>query len=376
MVSGQGSLQREKILLSSFGVAPRLLIVRLSALGDTLMSTPIPHVLREAFPKAHLGWVVESRCADVVDGNPYLDRLHCWDGTLKGLVRLVREIRAERYEGALDVQGLLKSAVIPWLAGIPVRVGFADGREGSPFFLTHRLPPPSPIPFVSGRSLQLLQALGIPADPKRHRPLFPLTDRHRSVARQRLSALGLSPKRFVVFTPATTRPQKHWANERWGELAERLWNTLRLPALLLAGKNDRPLLERIARHSAVPLPFVHDLSLKEAVAVIEQAAVLVGPDSFPIHAALAVGTLTVALFGPNNPYRFRNEQSVSVLEHNLPCRPCGRRPICGGAFPCMSLITTDEVFAAVERWLAHLQRDTFQPATSPSKPSVVKGRLP
>lgn len=345
----------------SFGAVPRLLIVRLSALGDTLMSTPIPHALREAFPQAHLGWVVHQRCADVMDGNPYLDRLHCWDGTLKGLTHLIREIRAERYEAALDVQGLLKSAIIPWLAGIPVRIGFADGREGSPFLLTHRIPPPLPAPFVSGRNLQLLHALNIPADPKRHRLLFPLNDQHRATARQRLLALGLSPKRFVVFAPATTRPQKHWADERWGELAERLWNELHLPSLLLAGNNDHPLLERIARHCTVPLPFVHDLSLKEAVAVIEQAAVLVGPDSFPIHAALAVGTPTVALFGPNNPYRFRDEQGICVLEHNLPCRPCGRRPICGRMFTCMSLITTDEVFAAVERCLAHPQNTPSQP---------------
>jgi heptosyltransferase-1 len=302
-----------------FGAAPRYLIVRLSALGDTLMSTPVAQALREAFPEAFLGWVVHRRCAPIVDGNPYLDRVHVWDGSVRGFFRVVREIRQESYEVALDVQGLLKSALIPWLARIPVRVGFADAREGAARLLTH-----------------------------------PLSDRHRTTALHRLTTLNLTPKNFVVLAPATTRPQKHWVAERWAKLAERLWHQLRLPSLLLAGKSDRPLLARIARQSAVPLPLVDDLSLKESVALIEQAALLVGPDSFPIHAALAVGTPVIALFGPNDPFRFRAEKGVCVLEHALPCRPCGRHPICGGLFTCMRLIGVDEVVAAAEQLLAPL----------------------
>jgi len=336
------------------GAAPRFLIVRLSALGDTLMSTPIAQALREAFPQAYLGWVVHRRCAPVLDGNPYLDRVHVWDGSVGGFFRVVREIRQESYEVALDVQGLLKSALIPWLARIPRRIGFADAREGAARLLTHPLPPPPPAPFVAGRNLQLLTALGIPADPSRHRMLFPLSNRHRAAALQRLKALNLTPKNFVVLAPATTRPQKHWVAERWAKLAQRLWHQWSLPSVLLAGKSDRPLLESIAQQSPIPLPIVDDLSLKEAVALIEQAALLVGPDSFPIHAALAVGTPVVALFGPNDPFRFRTEKGICVLEHPLPCRPCRRHPICGGMFTCMQLISVDEVVAAAEQLLAPL----------------------
>lgn len=334
------------------GAAPRFLIVRLSALGDTLMSTPVAQALREAFPQAYLGWVVHRRCAPVVDGNPYLDRVHVWDGSVRGFWGVVREIRQESYEVALDVQGLLKSALVPWLARIPVRVGFADAREGAARLLSHPLPPPPPAPFVAGRNLQLLTALGIPADPRRHRMLFPLSDEHRAVALRRLAALDLTPKNFAVLAPATTRPQKHWVAERWAKLAQRLWHQWSFPSVLLAGKSDRPLLERIARQSTIPLPIVDDLPLKEAVALIEQAAILIGPDSFPIHAALAVRTPVIALFGPNDPYRFRAEEDIRVLEHDLPCRPCRRHPTCGGAFTCMRLITVDEVVAAVGQMLA------------------------
>ncbi|MCS7187240.1 MAG: glycosyltransferase family 9 protein [Armatimonadota bacterium] len=331
------------------GAAPRILIVRLSALGDTLMSTPIAQALREAFPNAYIGWVVETRCAPILEGNPFINRVHRWDKTLTGFIATVREIRRERYELALDVQGLLKSALIPWLARIPYRVGFVDAREGANRLLTHSIPPPPPANFASHRNLQLLSALGIPADPQRHRLFFPLTDYNRQIAIQRLTSLGVEPKRFAVLAPATTRPQKHWIENRWSELAERLWHELKLPCVLLGARSDLPLLERIARNCKVPLPVICDLSLKDAVAVIELSSVLIGPDSFPIHAALAVRTPTIALFGPNDPFRFRSEEGILVLEHDLPCRPCRRRPTCGGAFTCMALITVDEVVAAVEK---------------------------
>jgi heptosyltransferase-1 len=186
--------------------------------------------------------------------------------------------------------------------------------------------------------------------------LFPLTETHRKTARRRLAALHLLPKRFVVLAPATTRPQKHWVEERWSELAERLWRDMELPTVLLGSRSDRPLLERIARRCRITVPIVNDLPLKEAVALIELASALVGPDSFPIHAALAVGTPAVALFGPNDPVRFREERGIRVLEHDLPCRPCRRRPTCGGAFTCMHLITTDEVLAAVAHLLADIRQ--------------------
>ncbi len=347
------TMEKKLVEAPPLGAAPKILIVRLSALGDTLMSTPIAQALRESFPNAHIGWVVESRCAAVVEGNPYIDRVHKWNKTLGGLIPVVREIRREGYEVALDVQGLLKSAIIPWLARIPCRVGFVNARENAFRLFTHPLPPPPPAPFVSGRNLQLLEALGIPVDPRRHRLYFPLNDLNRQTAMRRLSSLGLKPKQFVVLAPATTRPQKHWLEERWSDLAERLWKELEMPSVLLGSPSDKTLLERIAKRCSTPLPVICDLSLKDAVAIIELSSVLVGPDSFPIHAALAVGTPTVALFGPNDPFRFKTESGITVLENDLPCRPCRRHPTCGGAFTCMALITVDEVLAAVEKMVSH-----------------------
>lgn len=342
-------MARERKEAPPLGAAPKILIVRLSALGDTLMSTPVAQALREAFPNAYIGWVVETRCSPIVEGSPFINRVHRWNKTLKGFLTTVKEIQREGYELSLDFQGLLKSALIPWLARIPYRVGFEDAREGASRFLTHPVPPPSPAPFASHRNLQLLSALGIPINPRRQRLFFPLTDANRQTAIQRLTNLRIEPKRFAALAPATTRPQKHWIEERWSKLAERLWHELRLPSVLLGGRSDLPLLERIAQNCKVPLPVICDLPLKDAVAVIEMASVLVGPDSFPIHAALAVKTPTVALFGPNDPFRFRSEDGIFVLEHDLPCRPCRRNPTCGSAFTCMALITVDEVVAAVER---------------------------
>ncbi|MCS7264898.1 MAG: glycosyltransferase family 9 protein [Armatimonadetes bacterium] len=347
-------MAREGYKVPPFGAAPKILIVRLSALGDTLMSTPMAQALRENFPKAFIGWVVESRCYPIVEGNPYIDRIHRWDKSLSGFFKVISEIRKEGYEFAFDPQGLFKSAIIPWLARIPFRIGFVDAREGAARFYTHLLPAPKPQPFVSDRNLQMLQMVGINANPNRHRMFFPLTEQNRQTALERLRHLDLELQNFVVFAPTTTRPQKHWLEERWSQLAERVRFDLGLPILLLASKSERPLLERISQRSQATLPIICDLNLKEAVAVVEQAKLLVGLDSFLIHAALAVETPVIALFGPNDPYRFRKESGILVLEHDLPCRPCRRHPTCGGVFTCMALITVEEVIAAIERLLSKL----------------------
>ncbi|MCS7224177.1 MAG: glycosyltransferase family 9 protein [Armatimonadetes bacterium] len=326
----------------------RILLIRLSALGDTLAATPAAQVVKEALPNVHLGWVVSTAAFPIVEGNPHIDDIYIWDGRLRTLPQLAGLIRRDGYEVSVDLQGLLKSSVIAWLAKIPRRISFANSREGSRFFATDCIPVKIRYPSGASRTLSLLAALGLPVSLERHRMLLPLSDRHRQVALEQLNRWNLTPKSFAVLAPATTRPQKHWPVERWSQLADGLRQRLGLPSLLLGSPSDRALLEVISSSARTPIPHLWHLSLKEAGALIEQALVLIGPDSFPIHAANALGTYTVALFGSTSGDRFRSEPAVRVLEHPLPCRPCGRRPTCGGAFPCMRLITVEEVIGAVD----------------------------
>jgi len=324
-----------------------VLIVRLSSLGDVLMATPMAQALREALPNAQIGWVVESTCAPLVDGNPYLSRVHSWDKSFLGFIKLVRELRRERYELAIDPQGLLKSAIISLLSGARYRVGFADGREGSTFAMTHMVEK-KPSLHPCDMSLQLLRALGIDASVERHKMLIPITDEERRKVNELLNSLRLSPKHFVVFAPATRWVHKHWLSNRWIELAERIYKSYGMPSVLVGGSGDLSLLNAISSRSRSPMHnFGGLLSLRESAHLIGLAGAMVGVDSFPVHVGYAMGVPTVILYGPTSSLKWRSVAGVRVIEHELPCRPCHRRPTCGGDWTCMKTITASEVMDAL-----------------------------
>ncbi|MCS7253088.1 MAG: glycosyltransferase family 9 protein [Armatimonadota bacterium] len=326
----------------------RILIVRLSSLGDVLMATPMAQALREALPDAYIGWAVESSYAPLIEGNPHLSRVHSWDRSLLGFVRLIRELRRERYELAIDPQGLLKSAIVSLLSGARYRVGFADSREGAKFVMTHRVVK-EPSLHPCDMSLQLLRALGIDADVERHRMLIPIRDEERKRVNELLNLRGLSPKQFVVFAPATRWIHKHWLNEYWVELADEIYKRYEMPTALIGGKSDLPLLNAILSHSRSPMcSFGGFLSVRESAQLIGLASAVVGVDSFPVHVGYAMGTPTLILYGPTSSLKWRMATGVHIIEHELPCRPCYRHPVCRGEWTCMRMITPNQVAAALD----------------------------
>jgi len=322
--------------------------VRLSSLGDVLSATPAAQAIREAIPDAHIGWVVERRCAPLLEGNPYINRLHTWDRTFFGLLKLIREIRSERYELTIDFQGLLKSAIITLASGARYRVGFSDGREGATLALTHKVVK-APSLHPAGMSLQLLEALGINADVEKHRMLIPISDVERCKVEELMRSHGLSSKSFVVLAPATRWAHKHWINERWAKLAEVVYERWHMSSVLIGSEGDLSLLKYIANRCASPIHmFAGLVSLRECAYLVGQASALIGVDSFPAHVGYAMGIPTLILYGPTSSLKWRMAKGVHIIEHNLSCRPCYRHPKCNGMPTCMQMITVDEVIKALE----------------------------
>lgn len=325
----------------------RILIVRLSSLGDVLMATPVAQALREFLPHARIDWVVESAGAQILRGNPFLNNVHIWDRTLSGLVRVIKCIRTARYQLVLEFQGLLKSAIIAWCSGAPLRVGFSDGRECAPLFLTHKVRK-SPAYHPCAMSLDLLNAIGIPTSVMHHRMLIPINDDERRHVCRILLSSRLSPKSFVTLAPATRWKHKHWLDERWAQLAECIRHEWELYSVLIGGPADMPLLRRIQKVARVPIfTFADALSLRESAYLIQLSALLIGVDSFPAHVGYAMRTPTIILYGPTSSQKWRDANGVTIIEHELPCRPCYRHPACDGEFTCMKRITVEDVKNAI-----------------------------
>lgn len=350
-------------MISLCSTPRRILLVRLSAIGDIVFASPLVRALRAGFPGAEISWLVQSEYRGLLEAHPALDRviswplsewLGLWQGRRLGaLGRGVRAFRTQlhghRFDLAIDLQGLLKSGFLTWLSGAPERVGLGS-REGSQWLMTQRLPRGGETALIGSEYRFLAAQLGLPPDP------FPmevgLRAEDEAVAQRLLGPWGLD-RGYAVLCPFTTRPQKHWLDGRWRALAEGIQAELGLRSLLLGGPGDR---ERAAGLVAAgglgPIDLVGRTSLREAAALIKQAAVLVGVDTGLSHMGIAFARPTVLLFGATCPYRETGCANARVLYQRMACSPCGRRPTCGGAFPCMAAIGVEEVLRTMRIVLA------------------------
>jgi heptosyltransferase-1 len=170
-----------------------------------------------------------------------------------------------------------------------------------------------------------------------------------------LHTVGLAG-RFAVFCPFTTRPQKHWFDERWAALGARLRIDAGVIPVLVGGPGDRERAEGIvAASGSLAMNLCGRTRLDECAALIRRAELVVGVDTGMTHMGLAMNRPTLTLLGSTDPYFETGTALGRVLHHPLPCFPCYRRPTCGGEFTCMRLHTVDGVFAAVQALLAEVQ---------------------
>ena len=349
----------------------RILIVRLSAIGDVVMASGLIPALRARFPEAHIAWLAEPAVRDLLAANPRLDEVILWPRAewqrlwrerrygelVRAILSFVRELRARRFDLVLDLQGLLKSGLWAWLSGARQRIGIGS-REGAQWLMTEVLPRHSADQRIGSEYRMLARELGA-KDADFHMDLA-LADADRLAAvallREVLNAGAAgAPSGFIAIAPFTTRPQKHWFEERWAELVSRLHATSGLPVLMLGGPSDREAAARIAAACVAAAcittaaPGLIDLTgrtrIAATAAIIGQARLLIGVDTGLTHMGIALSVPTIALFGSTRPYLDTASPTARVLYEPLACSPCRRHPTCGGSFDCMRAHTVDQVHA-------------------------------
>jgi 3-deoxy-D-manno-octulosonic-acid transferase/heptosyltransferase-1 len=350
----------------------KILIVKLSAIGDVIHTLPALTSLRRQYPDAQIDWLVEDAAADLVQGHAALSRALVWRrrefvkllkaGRLSSAARLflslLLEVRDTRYDLILDFQALLKSSLWIFLARGRRKAGFGQGMEHSeksPLFLNVRVPAVSMEVHALDRELMLLQALGIPGSQAFYD--LPVDEKDEEAAQRLLALSGLrSNQPFVAINPVAKWPTKLWAAERFRELAERLLKS-GFQVVFTGSKEDRPLIDEItgALGSSV-MRLDGQTTLKVLSAIYRSASVVVSTDTGPMHLAAAVGTPVVALFGPTAPWRTGpyGERHV-VLRAEVSCSPCFGRSCKTTEFEpmaCMNRITVEQVVEAVARLAA------------------------
>ena len=310
--------------------SPRILVVRLGAMGDIIHTLPAVAWLKQNHPGAHLTWLVEPRWAPLLEDNPYVERVVLLRrSSLAGLLETRRELRAIPYDFAVDFQGLLKSALSAFAAH-PARIfGFhrSQVRERlAALFYTRQILSRSA--HVVDRNLELAQACG-KSGIGLTEPVFPLPPGRPEG--------DLPSGDFVLASPLAGWASKQWPMEHYRALAARLRGELGIP-LVLDGPPG-------ADFAAAPAAIPHRSSLPGLIYATRPATAIVGVDSGPLHLAAALGRPGVAIFGPTDPARNGPYgASLRVLRTAAAATTYKR----GGAIsPSMSNIAPDEVFEAL-----------------------------
>jgi len=281
----------------------RILIARMSAIGDTILTLPVACALRAKFPDAFLAWVVEEKSAAMVVNHACLDEVlvlkRGWFTHPGRLLATRRLLRARRFDVTIDCQGMTKSALACWLSGARRRIGLrgAHGRELSPWLNNERIP--SERPHVVDRSLDLLAPLGIQQPAVRWQ--LPLDDDSRQRMGEVIDRLELSGG-YAVMNPGATWQSRRWEMDRFGRVAQHLGAQHSLPTLVVwGGAGERAAAEQIVAESAGHAVLAPPTTLFELAALIEGGRLFLSADTGPLHMAVAVGTPSIGLYGTTRP---------------------------------------------------------------------------
>ncbi len=339
----------------------RILIVKLSAIGDVLMATPVSRALRAAFPDSYIAWAVERKSADIVIGNPYLDEVIVWERTkrvgmmsnavhfVKSFGQLRRELRARQFDVCVDLQGLIRSAGVCVASGSKRRVGFSDGEEFSTRFYHETYDPGKGELNAEQRNLDLLKVLGVESTDTAM--YMPVPEEDKAFADTFFNDFGLNKGNVVAFCPATTWANKHWVAQRWSKVADLLSEKYNARCVILGSKADIALATTIVDGSrSKPVIAAGQTTLKQAGAVMLKSEAVIGVDTGLLHMAVALDRPAVGLFGASAWRCFLRKDNFIWVAKEFPCSPCLRHPTCNDV-ACMKAITPDDVGNAVKRFL-------------------------
>jgi ADP-heptose:LPS heptosyltransferase len=333
----------------------KALLLRLSAIGDIVHALPMLSALHRHGWQA--GWLAEPPGRALLDGHPYLWHLAAVPSSRRFSAAqaraAVRELREKRYDLAVDVQGLWKSAAWGRLSGARRLVGYAGAARVEPLsslLLHERVAPPAGAVHVIDENLALLRAAGIEAVGTREFA-FPDTRAQAQEVEAALAVAGVAPGTFAILNAGGGWPEKLWPAERYGVLARGL-RERGLAALVTWGPGEEALADRVVAASGGAARRCFPTDLRQFLELARRARVMVAADTGPLHIACAVGTSVVGIYGPTDPARNGpfSPDDVVVRRHG-PADPRHR-----GRFQVtprdMAAITANEVLEAVDRRLA------------------------
>ena len=331
----------------------RFLIVRLGSLGDVVHAVPAAAALRQRYPQSQIDWLVEPRYVDLlslvecVDRRIPVDLRQLSQGRF-GLFSTLGELRRAHYDAVIDLQGLLKSAILARLVSARRTIGFPQGHLREPLarvFYTDA-PDPGTATHVIHKNLALMRALGADST----RVLFPISIPRTAAVDQIADRFGSAG--YVLINPGAAWPNKRWPPERFGAVAAQIQRDLGFRSVVLWGPGEQPLASAVAAASSGTAEAAPPTTVPDVVGIARSARLMISGDTGPLHLAGAVGTPIVALFGPTYPERNGPWGSRDITVSRVSQCVCLYERRCRRAEACINDITVDEVTTAVRQRLS------------------------
>jgi heptosyltransferase I len=278
-------------------------MVMMSAVGDAVHVLPVVNAIRRQHPASRITWVLQPGPASLVRGHPAVDDIVVFvrGRGLGAFIDARRELARREFDVVLNLQVYFKAGIITWFTRSPVRLGFdrTRARDANWLFTTHRIPPHQQ-QHVQDQYFEFLDWLGVPHDPVSW-GLGPW-DSERDAQREFFSKLDRPAAAIVV---ATSKPNKDWLPERIAGVCDAMYGKFGLQPVLVGSRSERELeAERVVRaRSSVPIVSALGSGLRNLVGILDGSAVVLAPDTGPMHMAVALDRPVISLFGYTNPKR-------------------------------------------------------------------------
>ena len=325
----------------------KILLIRLSSLGDIVLTTPAIRAIRTHYPNAYIAMLVAKQSADVLRQNPHLNEIIQFNRSAKDkdtgeMVRIVRILRQRKFALSFDFQRKLRTELLMYLSG-------ASERVGKGLLCTLRVPEQGN-KHATEHYFDLLHAAGIPAE-DRQLEMF-LSKTERADACYAFEEAGISEIQLKIgLFPGAGWKLREWMPERFAAIGDRLVTQYDAQVIIYGGPKEGELVHKVKNMMQHPsIAFSGNLHIRQLAACIEKCDMFLTNDTGPMHIAAAVGTPTIALFGPGNHHRFQPiGDSHTIIRHDVPCSPCKQFTDKCKNNICMKGITVDEVWETISR---------------------------
>lgn len=334
--------------MSSIRNYKKILVIKPSSLGDIVHSLPFLNSLRSGYPKAEIHWVVAKGFEGLLEGHPMIDRIivinkDMWKHvsqagkTVKEAGQLLKKLREEKYDLVIDLQGLLRSGVITMATRAPVRIGFAEAREGSRLFYNRKITGGEEVHAVD-RYMKVAESLSCDTDSIIFP--FPLMKNNLKETRDLIASL----KEYCIIVPGARWKTKIWRADNFGKIA----SLLPLKSVVVGSRGDSAIAERVVEGSeGKAVSVAGKTNLRELIELMRNAKFVVSNDSGPMHIAAGFNVPVAAIFGPTSPVRTGPYGKGHVaITSTLDCSPCFRKSC--KDLKCMDNISVDTVYTTIQ----------------------------